>query len=138
MPLYETVYIARQDISGAQVDALTESLAQIVTDQGGTVSKREYWGLKNLTYRIRKNRKGHFTLLNIDAPAPALVELERNMRINEDVLRFLSVRVEVLEEGPSAIMLNKGDRGRKRDGEGGEDDRGPRPPREERAEGALA
>ncbi|MFY7960418.1 MAG: 30S ribosomal protein S6 [Elsteraceae bacterium] len=140
MPLYESVFIARQDISGAQVEALTEQFSQIIIDQGGTVTKKEYWGLKNLTYRIKKNRKGHYTLLNIDASSPALLEMERNMGLNEDVLRYMSVRVEALDEGPSAMMLNKGDRGRRRDGEeGGEDrpERFERRPREDRMEGGM-
>ncbi len=140
MPLYESVFIARQDISGAQVEALTEQFSQIIADQGGTVSKKEYWGLKNLTYRIKKNRKGHYTLLNIDATSPALLEMERNMGLNEDVLRFMSVRVEALDEGLSAMMLNKGDRGRRRDGEEGGDerpDRFERRPREDRMEGGM-
>ena len=140
MPLYESVFIARQDISGAQVEALTEQFSQIIIDQGGTVSKKEYWGLKNLTYRIKKNRKGHYTLLNIDASSPALLEMERNMGLNEDVLRYMSVRVEELDEGLSAMMLNKGDRGRRRDGEEGGDerpDRFERRPREDRMEGGM-
>ena len=119
MPFYETVFIARQDISSPQVDALADQFTQIVTDQGGQVTKREYWGLRNLTYRMRKNRKGHYVLFNLDAPPVAVSELERNMRINEDVLRYLTVRVDALEEGPSAIMQarNRGDdRDRRRDG----------------------
>jgi len=125
MPYYETVFIARQDISGAQVDALAEQFAGIVTEQGGTVTKRESWGLRNLAFRIRKNRKGHYMLFNLDAPPKAVFELERNMRINEDILRYLTVRVEALEEGPSAVLLNRGrdgerdrdrDRGGRRDG----------------------
>ena len=140
MALYESIFIARQDISGAQVEALTELFSQIIVDQGGTVSKKEYWGLKNLTYRIKKNRKGHYTLLNIDAPSAALLEMERNMGLNEDVLRYMSVRAEVLDDGPSAMMLNKGDRGRRRDGEEGGDDRPDRferRPREDRMEGGM-
>ncbi|HEV2262994.1 MAG TPA: 30S ribosomal protein S6 [Stellaceae bacterium] len=104
MPFYENVFIARQDVSSAQVETLTDTLANLVTEQGGKVTKREYWGLRNLSYRIKKNRKGHYVLLNLDAPPAAVNELERNMRINEDVLRYLTVRVEALEEGPSAMM----------------------------------
>lgn len=110
MPLYENVFIARQDISGAQVDTLAEQFTQLVADQGGEVKKRENWGLRNLAYRMNKNRKGHYVLFNIDAPAAAIAELERTMRINEDVLRYLTIRVEALEEGPSPIMLNRGSR----------------------------
>jgi small subunit ribosomal protein S6 len=110
MPLYENVFIGRQDISGAQVDQLTDSFVQLVGEQGGEVKKREYWGLRNLAYRMNKNRKGHYVLLNIDAPAAAIAELERTMRINEDVLRYLTLRVEKLEEGPSPIMQSRGSR----------------------------
>src|SRR6516165_4745637 len=110
MPLYENVFIARQDISGAQVDTLADTLAQLVAENGGEVKNREYWGLRNLAYRMRKNRKGHYVLLNIDAPSAAIAELERTMRINEDVIRYLTIRVEALEEGPSAIMQSRGSR----------------------------
>ncbi|HEX6980964.1 MAG TPA: 30S ribosomal protein S6 [Alphaproteobacteria bacterium] len=116
MPFYENVFIARQDISPAQVDALADAFTAIVTERGGRVTKREYWGLRNLAYRIKKNRKAHYVLLNIDAPAPAVHEMERNMRLNEDVLRFLTVRVDSLEEGPSVMMQRREERG----------DRGPR------------
>jgi len=111
MPLYETVFIARQDISSAQVDALADQFTTILGEHGGQVTKREYWGLRNLAYRMKKNRKGHYVLFNVEAPPAALSELERNMRLNEDVLRYLSVRVEELEAGPSAIMQarNRGD-----------------------------
>jgi small subunit ribosomal protein S6 len=133
MALYENVFIARQDISAAQVDALTDGFAQLIAENGGEVKKREYWGLRNLTYRIKKNRKAHYVLLNIDAPAPAVAEMERTMRINEDVLRYLTIRVEELEEGPSAIMQgrNREDRGRRDRGDG-RDDRGE--PRDDRPE----
>ena len=110
MSLYENIFIARQDISGAQVDALADTLTQLVTDNGGEVKKREYWGLRNLAYRMRKNRKGHYVLFNIDAPPGAIAELERTMRINEDVIRYLTIRVDALEEGPSAIMQSRGSR----------------------------
>ena len=110
MPLYENVFIARQDISGTQVDALADTFTQLIGEQGGEVKKREYWGLRNLSYRMKKNRKGHYVLLNIDAPAAAISELERTMRINEDVLRYLTLRVETLEEGPSPVMQNRGSR----------------------------
>jgi small subunit ribosomal protein S6 len=118
MPLYENVFIARQDISGAQVDALADGFTQLIADNGGEVKKREYWGLRNLAYRMRKNRKGHYVLMNLEAPPPAVAELERTMRINEDVLRYLTIRVEAHEEGPSAVMQNRGsrdDRGRRGD-----------------------
>jgi small subunit ribosomal protein S6 len=110
MPLYETVFIARQDISGAQVDTLADGFTTVITENGGQVAKREYWGLRNLSFRIKKNRKGHYVLFNIDAPAPAVAEMERTMRINEDVLRYLTIRQDELEEGPSPIMQNRGSR----------------------------
>lgn len=108
MPFYENVFVARQDISAAQVEALAEGFAALVNEQGGQVTKREYWGLRNIAYRIKKNRKGHYMLLNLDAPPQAVNELERNMRINEDVIRYLTVRVDALEEGPSAVMQSRG------------------------------
>jgi small subunit ribosomal protein S6 len=110
MSLYENVFIARQDISGAQVDALADTLTQLIVDNGGEVKKREYWGLRNLVYRMRKNRKGHYVLLNIEAPPAAIAELERTMRINEDVIRYLTIRVAAFEEGPSVIMQSRGSR----------------------------
>ncbi|MBX6369005.1 MAG: 30S ribosomal protein S6 [Rhodospirillales bacterium] len=112
MPFYETVFIARQDISAQQVEALADQFAEIVSQNGGEVKKREYWGLRNLAYRIKKNRKGHYVLFNIDAPPAAVAEMERNMRINEDILRYQSVRVDELDEGPSPIMAAKGRRER--------------------------
>ena len=124
MPFYENVFIARQDVTAAQVEGLTEQFAGIISAQGGNVTKREYWGLKSLSYRVRKNRKGHYVLLNIDAPAAAVIEMERNMRLHEDVIRQLTVRVDALEEGPSAMLQSKG---RDRDDRGPRDrDRGPR------------
>lgn len=110
MPLYENVFIARQDISGAQVDALADTFTQLVADNGGEVKKREYWGLRNLTYRMRKNRKGHYVLMNLSAPPAAVAELERTMRINEDVIRYMTIRVDELEEGPSVVMQSRGSR----------------------------
>ena len=131
MPLYEHIYLARQDVSPQQVEELTNALTEVVTQGGGKVTKNEYWGLKSLSYRIKKNRKAHYSLLNIDAPAPAVAEMERQMRINEDILRFMTVRVDELEEGPSA-MLQKRDRDDERSDRPGGDrgDRGDRrPPR---------
>ncbi len=118
MPFYENVFIARQDVSAAQVEALTEGFANLVAEHGGQVMKREYWGLRNLAYRIKKNRKGHYVLFNLDATRAEVNELVRNMRSNEDVIRYLTVRVETLEEGPSVIMQNRG-RGDERDRERG-------------------
>jgi small subunit ribosomal protein S6 len=110
MALYENVFIARQDVPATQVEALTKQFTELVTAQGGTVSKNEYWGLRSLTFRIKKNRKGHYTLLNIDAPPAAVKELERTMSINEDIIRYLTVRVDALEEGPSAVMQRGADK----------------------------
>jgi len=132
MPFYENVFIARQDISASQVDALADTLTAVVAEQGGQVTKREYWGLRNLSYRIKKNRKGHYVLFNLDAPPNAVSELERTMRINEDVIRYLTVRVEALEEGPSVVMQNRGrgeERERGRRGGYGDRDRDEAPPR---------
>jgi len=132
MPLYESIFIARQDIPATQAEALATTFADIVRAQGGQVAKTEQWGLRNLTYRIKKNKKGHYVLFNLDAPPAAVMELERNMRLNEDVLRFLTVRVEEHEAGPSA-MLRKDERSdrpfgdRERERERG--DRGDRPRR---------
>jgi small subunit ribosomal protein S6 len=130
MPFYEHIYLARQDLSQQQVDELTAQYKGVLEQMGGTVPKVEYWGVKSLTYRIRKNRKAHFTLMNIEAPPAALREIERQQHISEDVLRSLTVRVDELEEGPSA-MMRKADRDRDRDERRGErrrdrDDRRPR------------
>jgi small subunit ribosomal protein S6 len=136
MPLYEHIVLARQDVSAQQVEELTNALTEVLSQGGGKVTKNEYWGLKSLSYRIKKNRKAHYTLLNIDAPAAAVAEMERQMRINEDILRFLTVRVDELEEGPSAMMQkrdrddDRGDRpGGGRDRDRGGFDRDRRPPR---------
>src|SRR5258708_24497944 len=103
MALYETVFIARQDISATQVEALTDTFAAVIAEGKGEVKKREYWGLRTLAFRIKKNRKGHYVLFNLDAPPPAVSPMERNMRINGDVLRFLTVPVDPPEEGPPPV-----------------------------------
>src|SRR6202166_5434994 len=118
MPLYEHVYLARQDLSTQQVEELTAKLSGVIAEGGGKITKTEYWGMKSLNYRIRKNRKAHMTLLNVDAPPAALNEIERQERLNEDVLRYLTIRVDEHEEGPSA-MMRKSDRDRDRDDRGG-------------------
>ena len=118
MPLYEHVFLARQDASTQQVEELTTQMTGIVGQAGGKVTKTEIWGVRSLTYRMNKNRKAHFVLLNIDAPAAAVAEIERQERISEDVIRYLTVRVEEHEEGPSA-MMRKADRDRERDDRGG-------------------
>ena len=113
MPLYEHVFLARQDLSQAQVDALAANATEIVETGKGKVTKTESWGLKSLAYKIARNRKAHFVLLNIDAPTGVVAELERQTSINEDVIRFMTIRVEEHEEGPS-VMLRKTDRERPR------------------------
>jgi small subunit ribosomal protein S6 len=113
MALYEHVFLARQDLSQAQVDALAASATAIIEANAGKVTKTETWGLKNLAYKIDRNRKAHFVLLNIDGPGSVVAELERQTRINEDVIRYMTVRVDEHEEGPSA-MMRKQDRDRKK------------------------
>ncbi len=109
MPLYETVVIARSEITQAQADAVADAVtAQLETD-GGAVKKREYWGLRNLAYRIKKNRKGHYILLGLDAAPAAVREMERQLSLNEDVLRFMTVRIEEISEEPSVILSRKSD-----------------------------
>jgi small subunit ribosomal protein S6 len=119
MPLYEHVYLARQDASAQQVEELTAQLKGVVEGLGGSIAKTEYWGVKSLSYRLRKNRKAHFTLMNLDAPPAAINEIERLERLNEDVLRYLTIRVEEHEEGPSA-MMRRAERDRDRDDRRGE------------------
>ncbi|MBV1702483.1 MAG: 30S ribosomal protein S6 [Hyphomicrobiales bacterium] len=141
MALYEHVFMVRQDATTQQVDALTEQFKAIITANSGTIAKLENWGLKSLAYRVKKNRKAHFCLLNIDAPSAAIVEMERQMGISEDVLRFLTIKVEAHEEGPSAMLRkrdddDRGDRGDRNDrgprpNRGDRPDRGPRRPRDE-------
>ena len=131
MSLYEHVYLARQDVTTQQVDELTAQFKGIIEQMGGTVANTEYWGVKSLSYRLRKNRKAHFTLMNVDAPPAALAEVERQERLNEDILRYLTVRVAEHEEGPSA-MLRKSDREREERGGFRDRDRGERGDRGER------
>jgi small subunit ribosomal protein S6 len=119
MPLYEHVFIARQDVSGTQVDQLVEAFTGVVETGGGKVVETESWGLRNLAYRIKKNRKGHYVMMNIDAPSDVINELERQQRIHEDVLRYLTLRVDEHEEGPSVMMQGRKDRGSRRDDEDG-------------------
>lgn len=125
MALYEHIFLARQDLSGAQVDELIQNYKSILEDNGGKVGRIENWGLKTLTYRMKKNRKAHYALIDIDAPAPAVQEMERQMRINEDILRYMTVSVDAHEDGPS-VMMQKRDRDDR--GRGG--DRGDRPRRD--------
>jgi len=148
MPLYESIFIVRQDIPAAQVETLSASFADIVTAQGGQVTKTEQWGLRSLAYRINKNKKGHYVLFNVDASPEAVAEMERNMKLNEDVLRFLTIRVEEHEEGPSAVLRKDERSERMPGGDRGGGDRGDRPdrggdrprrgPRETTSEGEAA
>ena len=129
MALYEHVFLARQDMSAQQVDALVEQYKGVLEANGGKVGRVENWGLKSLTYRMKKNRKAHYALMDIDAPAAAIHEIERQMRINEDVLRYMTIAVEAHEEGPSA-MLQKRDRDDRPRRDGDRPDRGDRGPRD--------
>ena len=116
MRLYESVFIARQDISTGQVDALCDEFAGIVTEGGGKILKKEYWGLKSLSYRIKKNRKGHYVLFNMEADAATMDEYDRKLGLNEDVIRVLTVRIDEVDEEPSVMMQSKSDRGPREDG----------------------
>jgi small subunit ribosomal protein S6 len=131
MALYEHIYLARQDVTAQQVETMTEQFKGIIEAGGGKIAKVEYWGVKTLAYRISKNRKAHFTLMNIDGPASAVAEMERQMGINEDILRVLTIRVEEHEDGPSAMMRKREDSDRDSGERGGErrGPRGDRPPR---------
>ena len=133
MALYEHVFLARQDLAQAQVDALAETAGRIITDNNGRVVKTENWGLRSLAYKIAKNRKAHYVMLEIDAPGDVVAELERQTQINEDIIRYMTVKVDALEEGPT-VMMRKSDRDRERRGdrEGGRPDRGDRPERGDR------
>ena len=143
MALYEHIYLARQDLTAQQVETLNEQFKAIIAGLGGAVGKVEYWGVKSLAYRIKKNRKAHFTLINVDAPAAALAEAERQWSINEDVLRHLTIRVEALEDAPSAMLRKRDDDDSRERGD--RPDRGPRMPgsrpprprREDSAEGGF-
>jgi small subunit ribosomal protein S6 len=126
MALYEHVFLARQDVTAQQVTALMNAYKAVIEEQGGTVTKPEYWGLKSIAYKIKKNRRAHYAFFNIDAPHAAVAEMERQMRISSDVIRFLTVRVDELDEKPSAPLRKQEDRDRDRG------DRGGRPPRRDR------
>ncbi|MDX1738414.1 MAG: 30S ribosomal protein S6 [Alphaproteobacteria bacterium] len=120
---YETLLIARQDVSASQAEALADQFISFLTAEGGEIARREYWGLKNLAYRIKKNRKGHYVLVNYAAPHSAVVEMERNMRLSEDILRFMTTRTDAKVEGPSVVMQRRDDRSERseRGGRGGND-----------------
>lgn len=131
MALYEHVFLARQDLAQAQVDALAEIATKIVEDNQGKVTKVETWGLRSLAYKIAKNRKAHYVMLNIDAPGNVIAELERQTQINEDIIRYMTIKVDELEAGPSVVM-RKQERSDRDRGERGE--RGPRRDREDRGD----
>ena len=133
MPFYEHVFLARQDLTTAQVEALTEGFTKVLAEGKGRVANSEYWGLRTLAYRIAKNRKAHYVMLNIDAPAAAVAELERQVGLNEDIIRYMTVRIDALPTEPSAMTRrDRGDR-EGREGRGG--DRDGAPVREGRGEG---
>ena len=133
MALYEHVYLVRQDVTAPQVEALTEQLKTVIAANGGSVSKVEAWGLKSLAFRIQKNRKAYFTLMNIEAPSAAIQELERQLGLNEDVIRYLTLRVDEHEAGPSAMLRKREESDRDdRGGRGPRPDRGDRPDRPRR------
>lgn len=123
MPLYEHVFLARQDVTSQQVEAMVDQYKAVIEQNGGKVEKTEMWGVKSLAYRIKKNRKAHFTMFNLDAPAQAVAEMERQMRISEDILRFMTIRVDELETEPS-VMMQKRDRDERKDRERRERDGG--------------
>src|ERR671916_2885679 len=123
MPLYEHIFMARQDVTPQQVEAMVDQYKGVIEQNGGAIDKTEMWGVKSLAYRIKKNRKAHFTMFNLNAPAPAVAEMERQMRINEDILRFMTIKVEELETEPS-VMMQKRDRDERKDRERRERDGG--------------
>ena len=130
MPLYEHTFIARQDLSNTQAEGLIEHFSSVLSDNGGKVEMSEYWGVKTMAYRINKNRKGHYAYMRTDAPAAAVQEMERLMRLHEDVMRVLTVKVDAHEDGPSIQMQKRDDRDDRRRGD--RDDRGPRGDRDDR------
>ena len=111
MPLYEHVFIARQDLSNTQAEGLVEHFGTVLADNGGSMVESEYWGLKTMAYKINKNRKGHYAFLKSDAPAPAIQEMERLMRLHDDVMRVLTIKVDEHPEGPSVQMQKRDERG---------------------------
>lgn len=130
MPLYEHVLLGRQDISAQQFEGMVETFGAVIKDNGGSIEKTEHWGLKNLTYKIKKNRKAHYVLLNINAPHEAITEMERQMGLSTDIIRFFTLKVDEFESGPSA-MMRRSDRDDRRGPRRDRDDRSPRRPRDE-------
>src|SRR6516164_9093652 len=129
MPSYEHTFLARQDVTAQQVTGLMNTYKAVIEENGGKVGKTEYWGLKSTAYRIKKNRRAHYAFFNIEGPYQAVLEMERQMRISSDIIRFLTVRVDELDEKPSIQMRKQDDRDRERGDRGDRGDRGPRPPR---------
>ena len=129
MPLYEHVFIARQDLSSVQAEGLVEHFSSVLTDNGGAIVDKEYWGVKTMAYKINKNRKGHYAFLKTNAPSAAVQEMERLMRLHDDVMRVLTIKVEAHGEGPSIQMQKRDDRDGERGDRGDRGDRGPRPER---------
>ena len=115
MPLYEHVFISRQDLSNTQAEALIEEFSTVLSENGGSVVEQEYWGVKTMAYKVNKNRKGHYAFLKTDAPSSAVQEMERLMRLHEDVMRVLTIKVDGHEEGPSVQMQKRDDRGERRE-----------------------
>lgn len=132
MPRYEHTFLVRQDVTAQQVTGLMNTYKEVVEKLGGKVGKTEYWGLKSTAYKIKKNRRAHYAFFNIEAPHEAVLEMERQMRISSDVIRFLTVRVEELDEKPSIMMRKQDERDRERGERGERGDRGGRPPRRDR------
>lgn len=132
MPLYEHVFIARQDLSNTQAESLIEHFGTVLADNGGKVVESEYWGVKTMAYKINKNRKGHFAMMRSDAPAPAVLEMERLMRLHDDVMRVLTIKVDKHEEGPSVQMQKRDERDRGDRPDRGDRDRGDRGDRGDR------
>lgn len=128
MPLYEHTFLVRQDVTAQQVTGLMNTYKAVIEENGGSIGKTEYWGLKSISYKIKKNRRAHYAFFNIDAPHQAVLEMERQMRISSDIIRFLTVRVDELDDKPSAMMRKQDERERDRD----RGDRGGRPPRRDR------
>ena len=126
MPFYENVFIARQDISSAQIESIADTMVALIEESGGRLSRREYWGVRSLAYRMKKNKKGHYILLNFETPSATVLEMERQLRLNEDILRFMTIRTDDLPEEPSVVMASRGERTRYRDRPDRNEDRAPR------------
>ncbi|MFT6580093.1 MAG: small subunit ribosomal protein S6 [Alphaproteobacteria bacterium] len=126
MPFYENVFIARQDISSAQIESIADTMVALIEESGGRLARREYWGVRSLAYRMKKNKKGHYILLNFETPSATVQEMERQLRLNEDILRFMTIRTDDLPEEPSVVMASRSERTRYRDRPERNEDRAPR------------